>query len=109
VRLHRALRALLLAASFGALAPLAQPAAADHHEEAADSPEDDRATAFRAVSGAPTEQVPGGPLLLAAYALVWVLLLLFVLRLAYLYASTRRDIDHLERRLREASSKAPPE
>lgn len=84
------------------------PAAAQEQVQEAD-PQDDRATAFRAVRGPEAEQVPGGTLLLAAYALVWVLLLLFVLRLAYLYAKTRRDMDALERRMDEGASHPPPE
>jgi hypothetical protein len=95
---------------FGACV-LAGPAVgpmAIHAQDDAQDIQDDRATAFRAVEGAPEEQVPGGPLLLGAYAIVWVALLLFVLRLAYLYAKTRRDLDGLERRLGGGPG-APPE
>jgi hypothetical protein len=99
---------LMLAASF-AIASVAPVSTASAQDEAqVEDPQDDRATAFRAVRGPEAEQVPGGALLLAAYALVWVLLLLFVLRLAYLYAKTRRELDALERRLNDQPPQAPP-
>jgi hypothetical protein len=53
-----------------------------------------RATAFEAVQGPTTEQVPGGMLLVAAYAVVLVLLVGYVGRLG---ALQRKNSDELSR------------
>jgi CcmD family protein len=84
-----------LAASFAWLlsagAALAQDAA------------EDRSQAFRAVEGAVKEDVPGGPLLVAAYAIMWVFVLLYVVRLVRLQQRAERDVQRLEQVLsREA-------
>ncbi len=57
----------------------------------------ERATAFRAVTGATKEHVPGGTLMVTAYALVWLLLLGLVVRIGRLQARTSREIEQLER------------
>ena len=61
-----------------------------------DDPGTDRATEFRAVQGAVREDVPGGPLLVAAYGVAWTVVLLYVLRLGLLHTGLRKDIDRLE-------------
>ena len=71
-----------------------QPAAA---QEAAE----DRAEAFRAVEGPQQEDVPGGPLLVGAYALLWLFVLGYVWRLGRLHARTASEIEQVQRRLRE--------
>ena len=58
-------------------------------------PEEDRASAFRAVSGPEAEQVPGGTLLIAAYGVIWVLVLGWFWRLGRLQARTRDDLERL--------------
>jgi len=85
-----------------ALAP-ASAAAQDQAEPAAaqeESPAESRSTEFKAVEGAPpTKDVPGGPLLIGAYGAVWLLLLLFVVRLGRLQGRTMQDVERLERTL----------
>jgi hypothetical protein len=59
----------------------------------------DRATSFQAVEGAAKEDVPGGPLLLGAYAFVLVLLVGYAARLGALQAKTGRELERLTRAL----------
>ena len=65
----------------------------------AQDPEGDRATTFQRVEGPVTEDVPGGPLLVGAYGVVWALVLLYVLRLGMLQTRVARDVERLERNL----------
>ncbi len=68
---------------------------------------DDRATAFKAVRGVPKESIAGGTLLLIAYALLWLLLLAFVLYTALLMRCAARELQTLRQELKalpEASS-----
>lgn len=68
--------------------------------EKGESPAESRSAEFEAVEGAPPGQdVPGGPLLVGAYGVAWLLLLLFVLRMGRLHAKTMRDVERLERTL----------
>lgn len=60
---------------------------------------EDRATSFQAVEGAAKEDVPGGPLLLGAYAFVLVLLIGYAARLGALQAKTGRELERLTRAL----------
>jgi len=55
-----------------------------------------RATEFRAVSGGQGEDVPGGGLLIAAYASVLVIVLGYVVYLGRLTTGTNRDLDRLQ-------------
>ena len=55
-----------------------------------------RATEFRAVTGGQGEDVPGGGLLIAAYATVLAIVLGYVVYLGRLTASTNRDLDRLQ-------------
>lgn len=73
---------------------LAQDAAQDAAEE--------RAQSFRAVQGAVKEDVPGGPLLVAAYAVVWGFVLLFVIRVVRQQQQSQRDLARLEGQLAKA-------
>jgi CcmD family protein len=66
--------------------------------------ETDRATSFEAVEGAVKEDVPGGPLLLAAYAIVWLAVLGYVWRLSRLHARVEESIGTLTRSLASATS-----
>ncbi|MEM1417427.1 MAG: hypothetical protein AAGH15_21195 [Myxococcota bacterium] len=63
----------------------------------------ERAAGFRAVEGANVEDVPGGMLLIAAYAVAWVLVLGFVWRMWGLQKKAREDLDRVERALAERS------
>lgn len=73
--------------------------------EAGDAPED-RATAFRAVTGAEQESVPGGKLLVGAYGLVFGFTLLYVVRLGALSRNTDERIARLESLLAQADARA---
>ena len=63
----------------------------------AEDPSDDRATAFQAVEGAVQEDVPGGPLLVAAYALVWLGVFGYLVRLVRLQRHSEHEVARLER------------
>jgi hypothetical protein len=95
------LRIMAFALALAAATPLL---AAAQGAEAGATP-DDRATSFRAVTGAEAESVPGGPLLIGAYGLVWCFTLLYVLRLAGLSRRTSVEITRLERILSEAEQR----
>ena len=56
-----------------------------------------RSAAFQAVEGAPGEKVPGGPLLVGAYAVILVALVAYVGRLGALHAKNRNELDRLAR------------
>lgn len=86
-----------------------QPVARAQDDAPAESAAQSRATSFQAVKGPSTDHVPGGALMVGAYAVAWVLLLLFLMRLAFLQARTARDIEQLERRLGEGGSGPPVE
>jgi CcmD family protein len=63
---------------------------------------EERATSFQAVQGAVKEDVPGGPLLVGAYAVVWVFVLLFVVRVVRQQQQSQRDLTRLEALLAKA-------
>jgi len=58
-----------------------------------------RSRVFEAVEGMQVEEVSGAKLLLVAYALFWLLLFAYVVRLARIQDSTRNDLIRLERLL----------
>jgi CcmD family protein len=66
------------------------------------SPEN-RSRVFEAVEGMQVEEVSGAKLLLAAYALFWLLLFAYVVRLARIQDKTRDDLNRLERLLSKAA------
>jgi CcmD family protein len=66
-----------------------------HAQDAAE----ERAQSFQAVEGAVKEDVPGGPLLVAAYGAIWVLLLLYVIRLVRMQQRAQSDLQRLEQAL----------
>ena len=72
---------------------------------------EDRATAFQAVEGAVQEDVPGGPLLVVAYGLVWLGVFAYLVRLVRLQSGTEREVTRLEGMLGRANADdtgAPP-
>ena len=73
----------------------AQEAADDPSKDAAES----RATSFQAVEGSKKDDVPGGPLMVAAYAFVMVVLVGYVARLGTLQNKTARELERLTRAL----------
>lgn len=72
-------------------AALAEETAAAEEKDAAS----DRSAAFRAVQGPDSEQVPGGTLLISAYAVVMVLLVGYVGRLGLLQRKTNAEVARL--------------
>ena len=54
---------------------------------------------FQSVTGPASEDVSGMTLMVAAYALLWVLLLAYVVRLGFLHASTARNLERVEKTL----------
>jgi CcmD family protein len=60
---------------------------------------DDRADSFQAVKGAVKEDVAGGPLMLAAYAVVWLVVFGYGFRLVRLQRGVEANLDRLERTL----------
>lgn len=56
---------------------------------------EERATQFVGVTGPEAENIPGGGLLLAAYAVVWVLVFLYLLRMRRLQRQTAEELERL--------------
>jgi hypothetical protein len=67
-------------------------------EDAAES----RSAAFQAVEGATKEDVPGFPLLVAAYGTILVVLVAYVARLGLLQRKTGGELDRLARAVERA-------
>jgi hypothetical protein len=65
---------------------------------------EERAQSFQAVEGAVKEDVPGGPLLVAAYGVMWALMLLYLIRLVRLQQRAQSDLQRLEQVL----ARTPP-
>ncbi|MDB4990317.1 MAG: hypothetical protein JWN04_5495 [Myxococcaceae bacterium] len=78
---------LLLQISVGALVGVSAASA----EDAAES----RSASFQAVEGPTKEDVPGGPLLVAAYAFFLVAVVAYVARLGSLSAKNRAELERL--------------
>jgi hypothetical protein len=92
------LRCLLVVLCLLVSAPVfAQAGEGEGEAAAAEDAAESRATAFQAVEGPQQEQVPGGGLLIGAYAFVLVLLVGYVGRLASLQRKTTREIERLTR------------
>jgi len=84
--------------TFGAWLLVSGIGAATESAHAQDAAEE-RAQSFQAVEGAVKEDVPGGPLLVAAYGAIWVLLLLYVIRLVRMQQRAQSDLQRLEQAL----------
>jgi CcmD family protein len=66
---------------------------------------DDRAASFQAVSGGTKEDVAGGPLMLLAYAAVWIIVFGYVYRINKLQRGVEANVERLERSIaRQGSS-----
>lgn len=61
---------------------------------------EERAAEFRGVRGPEAESVPGGALMLAAYAVVWVLLFLYLMRMRRLQRDTAQELERLSADIR---------
>lgn len=73
-------------------------------QAAAQSAAEDRATSFKAVSGAVKEDVPGGPLLLTAYAAILIVVIGYGVRLVRMQARAQSDLARLERQIAAGAS-----
>ena len=62
----------------------------------ADDAAQSRAQAFKAVTGPVKESVPGGPLLLAAYAVAWLLIFFYIWRIHAQQKELARRIEALK-------------
>ena len=62
-----------------------------------DEAAEDRAASFQAVSGGVQEDVAGGPLMLLAYALVWLVVFGYVFRINRLQRGVEANVERLER------------
>jgi len=78
----------------------------DQADQAPQTVQDDRAESFQAVSGGVKEDVAGGPLMLAAYAVVWVTLFGYVWRLIRLQRGVEANLERLERSVARESASA---
>ncbi len=83
---------LLTAQAAVAEDPATDPASGTQVEE---SPAEERAAQFVGVTGPDAESVPGGALLVAAYAVIWVLLFLFLMRMRRLQRQTAEELERL--------------
>ncbi len=90
-----ALAACLISIAAPVVADEVDPDAVENGDEVAAS----RAASFQAVTGAQQEDVPGGPLLVAAYGAVLVLVVGYVVYLGSLTSGASRDLDRLEKAL----------
>jgi CcmD family protein len=90
-----ALRAAFAALVMTFASTLANVSVAAAQGDAAES----RAATFEAAEGAQTEDVPGGSLLVGAYGVIWVLLLGYVVSLAFRQARTASDLERLRQDL----------
>jgi CcmD family protein len=104
----RTVRSVLLALGLFAFGPLpATSALAQPTKMEEVDPGQDRATEFRAVTGPQAESVPGGLLLVAAYAVIFLLLLGYVVRLGVLQERIASDVTRLERSLAAREARHP--
>ncbi|TNF59749.1 MAG: CcmD family protein, partial [Deltaproteobacteria bacterium] len=101
------MRALIAALVLGCtmlITPLALAESPPEPDTAAsETPKDaaeERATQFVGVRGPEAESVSGGALLLAAYAVVWVLLFLFLMRMRGLQRQTAEELERLSAEIR---------
>ncbi len=94
------LHALVLALAFTVWPLVAMAQGGPDAEDAATS----RSATFQAMEGPTTEDVAGGPLLVAAYAAINVLLLGYVVWLGALQSGTTRDLARLRKVIERAES-----
>jgi CcmD family protein len=81
------------------------PAEAEAAPRAQESPAEERAAQFVGVTGPDAESVPGGALMLGAYAIVWVLLFLFLMRMRGLQRQTAEELERLSAEIRASEGR----
>jgi len=74
-------------------------------EAAAQDAAEERAAQFVGVRGPEAESVPGGALLLGAYAIVWLLLFLFLMRMRGLQRQTADELERLSLEIRASGDR----
>jgi CcmD family protein len=101
------IRALVVSVALVCVAPVSV-SAQDDPEYSSDELSDD---GFRAAEGSSADSVPGGPLMIAAYMALWLLVGGYVLRLARRhrevqseYAAIRKAVEDIDDRLSEMRS-----
>ena len=72
---------------------------------AGETPSEERAAQFVGVTGPDAESVPGGALMVSAYAVVWVLLFLFLLRMRGLQRQTAEELERLSAEIRATEAR----
>jgi CcmD family protein len=87
---------LLTPVALADASPEPDTTASETQEDAAE----ERATQFVGVRGPEAESIPGGPLLLAAYAIVWALLFLFLMRMRGVQRQTAEELERLSTQIR---------
>ena len=84
----------------GAVPAFAQGEVGSEPAAAGETAAEERAAQFVGVTGPDAESVPGGALLISAYAVVWVLLFLFLLRMRGLQRETAEELERLAAEVR---------
>ena len=97
--------ALAWVGAVGALAPVSAQQAQEA-QEAQQTNAEDRAASFQAVSGGTQEDVAGGPLMLIAYAAVWIIVFGYVWRINRLQRGVEAHLERLERSVSRQGSSA---
>lgn len=102
------MRALIAALVLGCTMLITPPALADEQPaepdggsaEMKEDAAEERAAQFVGVRGPEAESVPGGALMLAAYAIVWALLFLYLMRMRGLQRNTAEELERLSAEIR---------
>lgn len=81
--------------------PVPDAGASEEPQDAAE----ERATQFVGVEGPNAESIPGGALLLTAYAVVWALLFLFFMRMRRLQRATAEELERLSAQIRASEDR----
>ncbi len=66
---------------------------------------EERAAQFVGVEGPDVESISGGALMLAAYAIVWALLFLFLMRMRGLQRQTAEELERLSAQIRASEDR----
>jgi len=74
-------------------------------EKASEDAAEERAAQFVGVRGPEAESVPGGALLLGAYAIVWLLLFMFLMRMRGLQRQTAEELERLSAEIRTSGNR----
>ncbi|MGB5367017.1 MAG: CcmD family protein [Polyangiales bacterium] len=102
------MQALIAALVLGCTMLITPPALADEQPaepdvrsaEIKEDAAEERAAQFVGVRGPEAESVPGGALMLGAYAIVWALLFLYLMRMRGLQRNTAEELERLSAEIR---------